>query len=386
MSSEENIRKTIEAEDAPAPDNAEKPESPPKLSKHSWGYGLKRSVKEFIADGGTDLAAMLTYFTVLSLAPALLAIFSIVSLVFSSNADAVTSTVEDFVSENVPADYQGLVTDLVSTVSGSATGGFIGLIVGIAVALWSASAYVKAFSRSSNTIYERAEGRGFVKQTATMLLTTLAIFLGVVLILVSLALNETLVDGLLGPIAEPLGMASILTFLTDTFLPIWAWVKWPVILALLVMVIAVLYYFTPNVRMPKFRWVSLGSIIAIVGIVVAAVGLYFYFTFFAGYSAYGAIGSVMALLFALWIFNMVLLFGVEIDAEVERARELQTGLKAEESIELPPRDTARAHKQKEQRDELIEDGRELREAADDPDREPNSDHAPSPEDSGARQE
>lgn len=367
MSSDENIQKTIEAEDAPAPDHDEKPESPHKLSGDSWRYGVKRAIKEFISDGGTDLAAMLTYYTVLSLAPALLAIFSIVTLVFSSNADSVTSTVEDFVSENVPADYQSLVTDLIATVSGSATGGFIGLIVGIGVALWSASAYVKAFSRSSNRIYERAEGRGFVKQTATMLLTTLAIFLGVALILVSLALNQTLVEGLLGPIAEPLGVTSVLAFLTDTFLPIWAWAKWPAIVALLVAVIAVLYYFTPNVRMPKFRWISLGSIIAILGIAVAAVGLYFYFTSFAGYSAYGAIGSVMALLFALWIFNMVLLLGVEIDAEVERARQLQAGIEAEESIELPPRDTARAHKQKENRDALVEYGRELREAAEDPD-------------------
>lgn len=365
MASDENIERTIDAEDAPAPDSGKKPDSPPQLDKKSWTYGLKRAVKEFTADGGTDLAAMLTYYTVLSLAPALLAIFSLISLFLANNADAVTTLVEDMVSENVPEDYQGLVTDLVSTVVGSATGSIVALIIGVAVALWSASAYVKAFARCSNIIYEREEGRQFVKKTATMLFTTLGMLLGVVLVLISLALNQTLVSGLLEPIAEPLGLTGVVTFLTESFLPIWTWLKWPVILIIVIAMVAVLYYFTPNIKMPKFRWVSLGSVVAIVGIVLAAIGLYIYFTYFAGYSSYGAIGSVMALLFALWVFNIVLLIGVEIDAEVERARELQSGIEAEDSIQLPPRDTAKVHKQKEKRDELIEEGRDIRERHDD---------------------
>lgn len=318
-------------------------------------------MKEFSSDGGTDLAAMLTYYTVLSLAPALLAIFSIISLVLAGNADAVTSMVDRFTREYVPADYQELVTDLVSTMVGSATGGTIALIIGIATALWSASAYVKAFSRSSNIIYSREEGRGLIKQTATMLLTTLAMLVGVVLILVALALNETLVSGILGPIAEPLGLGGTLTFLTDTFLPVWAWVKWPVILALVVALIAVLYYFTPNVKPPKFTWMSLGSLIAIIGIALAGVVLYIYFTFFGSYSSYGAVGGVMALLLTLWVFNIMLLLGVEIDAEVERARELQADLPAEDNIQLPPRDTTKVEKQKESEEELEAEGRELRE-------------------------
>lgn len=370
MSGDENINRTLEAEDAPAPDSDEKPDSPPDLDKKAWSYGVKRAVKEFVADGGTDLAAMLTYYTALSLAPAVLAIFSLASLVLASNADQVTSLTENLVSENVPADYRNLVTDLINTAAGSAGGGAIALIISIAVALWSSSAYVKAFGRCSNLIYERAEGRGFVKKTGTMLLTTLAMIVGVMLILVSLALNQSLVSSLLGPIAEPLGLTSVLNFLTETFLPIWTWVKWPVIIALIIVMIAVLYYFSPNIRMPKFRWVSLGSVIAIIGIGVAAVGLYFYFAYAAGYSSYGAIGSVMALLFALWVFNIMLIFGVEVEAEAERARELQSGIVAEESIQLPPRDTAKVHKQKEKRDETVEEGRELRQRHSDD----NSDH------------
>lgn len=363
MANSENIDRTLAAERAPAPDSDTKPDSPPHLDKGSWTYGLKRAVHEFISDRGTDLAAMLTFFTVLSLAPSLLVIFSLITLVLSSKADTVMTAVEDLVRENVPGDQQDLVMDIVTTVAGSASGGVIALIIGIATALWASSAYVRAFSRSANIIYEREEGRGFVKATGTMLLTTLAMLFGAILILVSLALNATLVEAVLGPIAEPLGLGGVLTYLTDTFLPVWAWLKWLVILALVIIVIAVLYYFTPNVQMPKFRWITIGSAVAILGIMIASAALYFYFSYFAGYSSYGTIGSVMALLFALWIFNIMILLGVEIDAEVERARQLQSGMEAEDSIQLPPRDTEKVRKLKERQEELIADGRELRESS-----------------------
>ncbi|MCC2592885.1 YihY/virulence factor BrkB family protein [Tessaracoccus sp. OS52] len=363
MSTQEHIDETLDAADAPAPDSPKKPEAPPKLTGASWKYAIRRALREFSADGGTDLAAMLTYYTVLSLAPALLAIFSIVALVLANNAEMVTTLVDDLVRQSVPPDYQGLVVDLVETATTSATGGVIALVIGVATALWSSSAYVKAFSRSTNTIYGREEGRGLVTQTLTMLGTTLVMLLGVVLILVSLALNEELVGGLFGPIAEPLGLGGVLDFMMRTFLPIWAWVKWPVILGIMVVMIAVLYYFTPNVKQPKFRWISLGAIVAIVGIAIAGGLLALYFTFLAGYSSYGAIGTVMALLFALWVFNIVLLLGAEVDAEVERARELQGGIEAEASIQLPPRGTTKVEKMKKARDKFEADGRALRESS-----------------------
>jgi membrane protein len=365
VSNPDRIDATLDAADAPAPDAARKPASPPKLKGPAWRYALKRALKEFGTDRGTDLAAMLTYYTVLSLAPALLAVFSLITLVLAGNAATVTTVVEDLVKQYVPTDYQGLVVDLVETLIGSAAGGTIALAIGIAVALWSASAYVKAFSRCLNTIYDRQEGRGLVKQILTMLLLTLVVLVGIVLILVSIALNQSLVSGVLGPIAGPLGLGGVLDFLTQTFLPIWGWVKWPVVLVLVVALIAMLYSFTPNVRQPKFRWVSLGSIVAIVGIALAGLALYIYFGFFAGYSAYGAIGTVMALLFALWVFNIVLLLGAEVDAEVERARQLQAGIEAEQNIQLPPRSTAKVEKQKRSRDKLEAQGRALRETHND---------------------
>ncbi|QGF24288.1 YihY/virulence factor BrkB family protein [Raineyella fluvialis] len=351
---------TLGASDAPPPDAKEKPPTPHRLTGPSRKYAAKRAGREFLSDGGPDLAAMLTYYTVLSLAPALLATFSIISLVLSNNAGTVTTAVDRLVQQYVPPKYQGQVGDLVQSITGSSSGGVIALIIGTAVALWSASAYVKAFSRCMNTVYGRVEGRSLVKQTGTMLLTTLVMLIGIVLILIALAANQTLVAGVLGPIAAPLGLTGTLNFLMGTFLPIWAWVKWPVILILVVVMVAVLYYFTPNVRQPKFKWVSLGSGVAIVGIAVTGVLLSIYLTQFAAYSSYGAIGSVMALMLVLWMFNIMLLLGAEVDAEVERARELQGGIEAESNILLPPRDTRMVEKMKATRDRLQATGRDLR--------------------------
>jgi len=332
-----------------------------KLDGAGWKYALTRALKEFGNDGGTDLAAKLTYYLVLLLAPSLLAVFSILSLVLASNRGAIDDLLGQLTAL-VPSDYQALVTNLVTTMSDSAGsgGGIIALIIGIATALWSASAYVKAFNRSANTVYGYEEGRGLVKLTLTNLLTTLILIVGIVVVLLSLALNRSLVDGFLQPIAGPLGMTGVVNFLSDTFLPVWAWVKWPVVVLILLVLIATLYYTTPNVQKPRFHLFGPGNIVALVGMVLAAVALSVYFTQFAGYSAYGAIGTIMALLFALWIFNIVLLLGLEVDAEVERARQLEAGLPAEARVQLPPKDVAGVEKRAEKQTAVEERGYELR--------------------------
>ena len=332
-----------------------------KLDGAGWKYALTRALKEFGNDGGTDLAAKLTYYLVLSLAPSLLAVFSILSLVLASNRGAIDDLLGQLTGL-VPSDYQALVTNLVTTMSDSAAsgGGIIALVIGIATALWSASAYVKAFNRSANTVYGYEEGRGLVKLTLTNLLTTLILIVGIVVVLLSLALNRSLVDGFLQPIAGPLGMTGVVNFLSDTFLPVWAWAKWPVVVVILLVLIATLYYTTPNVQKPRFHLFGPGNIVALVGMVLAAVALSVYFTQFAGYSAYGAIGTVMALLFALWIFNIVLLLGLEVDAEVERARQLEAGLPAEARVQLPPKDVAGVEKRAEKQTAVEERGYELR--------------------------
>lgn len=297
--------------------------SPPGHHRHArstWSSAVKRSAKAFGRHGGFDLAAMLTFFSVLSLAPALLAVFSMTTLVLASNATTVTSLGDDLVRQYVPAEYQDLVMNIVTSVIDAASGGGLALTIGIAVALWSSSIYVRAFSRCMNIVYGRNESRGLVKRTAIMLLTTLIVLISAVLILVSLALNPALVTGLLGPLAEPLGLSDLLTFMTDTFLPIWAWVKWPIVLALMLAIIALLYYFTPDASQPRNPWSSPGPAVAIVGIALAGGALYFYSAYFTGFNPYGAIGTVMALLIALWLTNIVLLLGAEVDADIQRTR------------------------------------------------------------------
>lgn len=330
------------------------------LGGAGWKYASSRSLKTFLGAGGTDLAAMLTYYMVLSLAPALLAIFSILSLVMASNRGVVDQLVQDLVEKNVSPDYAPLVTDLVDTMMNQSTGGVIALIIGIGTALWSASAYVKAFNRTANQIYGYEEGRSFVKATVANLLATLVVLVGIVAVLISLALNRTLVEGLVQPIAEPLGATGLSAFLTDSFLPVWTWAKWPVIVVLVLLMIAVLYYLTPNVQKPKFTLFGPGNIVAFVGMILAAAALSFYFATLAGYSSYGAIGGVMALLFALWVFNIVLLLGLAVDAEWERAKQLRAGVAAESHLQLPPKDTAALVKRVEAQEKIEEAGYALR--------------------------
>ncbi|PNL17246.1 YihY/virulence factor BrkB family protein [Micrococcus sp. FDAARGOS_333] len=342
------------------PDKRKEQHKAVKLGGAGWKYAFSRSIKTFLNAGGTDLAAKLTYFMVLSLAPALLAIFSIITLVMASNRDVVNDLVQDIVDKNVSPDYAPLVTDLVDNMMNQSTGGVIALIIGIATALWSASAYVKAFNRAANQLYGYEEGRGFVKLTAANLLATLVVLVGIVVVLICLAVNRTLVEGLVRPIAEPLGADDLMGFLTDSFLPIWTWVKWPVIVVLVLLMIAVLYYLTPNVQKPKFTVFGPGNIVAFVGMILAAVALSVYFATLAGYSSYGAIGGVMALLFALWVFNIVLLLGLSVDAEWERAKQLRAGVAAESHLSLPPKDTSALVKKADAQEKLEEAGYALR--------------------------
>jgi membrane protein len=192
-----------------------------------------------------------------------------------------------------------------------------------------------------------------------MLALTLAMILGILLVMVSLLLNASLVEGLLGPIASSIGAQGVLTFLLDSFLPIWAFVKWPVILVIAFALISLLYWGAPNIDKP-FRFISPGGVFAILGIAVAAVALSIYMGTVAGYSSYGAIGGIMAVLFALWVINIVIILGAEVDAEYERARELEAGKPAEDSLALPMRESSAAEKAEEKREAIVDEGRDIR--------------------------
>lgn len=340
---------TAKASNAPAPDDPRKPDSPTDVNKPSWKYIAKKTLREFSKDQCPDLAAALTYYAVLSLFPALLALVSLVGIF--GDPEKTTAVLLEIVRGIAPADTVDTVSGPVEELAASPAAGLT-LFLGLATALWSASGYVGAFGRAMNRIYEVDEGRPFIKLRGTMLAVTLLAVVIVALLAGMLVLS--------GPVSEAVGGAI---GLSGAFLTVWNIAKWPVIVALVIVIIAVLYYATPNVKQPRFRWMSIGSLIALVIFILASLGFAFYVANFGNYNkTYGALGGVIVMLLWLWILNMSLLFGAEFDAEMERGRQLQAGIKAEETIQLPPRDTKRSEKLQKQEDEDIRHGRELRES------------------------
>ncbi len=337
----------------PDPEDARKPDSLTELEKPSWKYVGRKSLREFSQDQCTDLAAALTYYAVLAVFPALLALFSLLGVVVE--ADKSVKAITDVMRPLVSSDTLNTFTPVLETLATSQGAG-LALIVGLAGALWSASGYVGAFSRAMNRIYEIEEGRPFWKLRPLMLVITLVAVLLSALILVMLIVS--------GPLAQAIGDAI---GLGDTAVTIWNIAKWPVIAVVVVLVVAMLYYTTPNVKQPKFRWISVGAGVAILVWVLASIAFAFYVSNFGSYNkTYGSLAGVIVTLLWLWITNLALLFGAEIDSELERGRQLQAGIAAEEELQLPARDTRNIEKAREKEEKDIEMGRAIREDAQSP--------------------
>jgi membrane protein len=334
---------------APAPDASRKPDSPADLVKPTWGYALRKTVREFMDDQCTDLAAALTYYSVLALFPGAIALLSLVGLVGQQQqtVDTLLQILRDVGASSAAETLEGPLTELADS-----QGAGLALVIGLLTALWSASGYVGAFGRGMNRIYEIDEGRPIWKLRPVMLLVTLVTVLLAAIVAVGLVVT--------GPAAEAVGSAI---GLESTAVTVWSIAKWPVLLAVVVLIVALLYYATPNVKQPKFRWISVGAIVAIVVWVIASAAFGFYVANFSSYDkTYGSLAGVIAFLLWLWITNLALLFGAELDAELERGRQLQAGIAAEEELQLPPRDTRKSDKAAAKEQEDIERGRKLRES------------------------
>ncbi len=333
--------------DAPDPDHPDKPDGPTQLTKPSWKFILKKTAREFSDDQCTDLAAALTYYAVLALFPALLALVSLLGLVGQAGTtDQLIGVLDQVGAGSVGSTIRGPLEQLTSN---SASG--FGLVIGIAGALWSASGYVGAFGRGMNRIYEIEEGRPFWKLRPVMIVVTLVAVLLAALVAIGLVVS--------GPLAKAIGNAI---GLGDTAVTVWNVLKWPVLAALAALVIAILYYATPNVKQPKFHWISIGAVVAIISWVVASALFGLYVSNFSNYNkTYGSLAGVIIFLLWLWITNLALLFGGELDAEMERGRQLQAGLPAEEDIQLPPRDTRTIDKKAAKDEREIEQAKILRE-------------------------
>jgi membrane protein len=305
------------------------PDSPTDLD--SKGGVLKRTFREFKEDNLTDWAAALTYYAVLAIFPALLALISILGLL----GESTTQTLIDNISQVAPGSAKDVATDAIENLQSNQGAAGIAFVVGLALALWSASGYVAAFMRASNSIYDVEEGRPIYKTLPVRVGTTLVLLILMVLTIVGIAVT--------GPVAEQVGK---LFGLESTAVDVWNIAKWPVLLLIVSFMFAFLYWAAPNAKQPGFKWVSPGGVLGVVIWIVASAAFAFYVASFASYNkTYGSLGGVIAFLVWLWISNIAILLGAEFNAELERGRRIESGdARPDEEPFVEPRDTTKIDK------------------------------------------
>ena len=308
-----------------------------------------RVAKEFMKDQSLDMAAALTYYAVFAIFPAMIAVFSAVGLV--SDPQRVIAKIEEVLTPLIRESTLDRVMTVLDGVAASRGAGILA-VASIVIALWAASAYVNAFRRMMNRIYGVQEGRALWKLRPLMALVTLVSLALVMLMMLIMIIS--------GPISEAVG--KVLGFGEDVA-HLWDLLKLPVLLIFLVVSVAILYQATPNVKFPKLRLFSTGSVVAIGAIVVASVGLTFYVRNFANYNqVYGSLAGVIVFMLWMWIINIALLCGAELDAELERGRQLHDGQAAEESLLLPLRDDRAIIKAQTAQEKIYARDRAVREA------------------------
>lgn len=302
------------------------PDGPGELSKRTWGAVLKRTFKQFNRDNLTDWAAALTYYAVLSLFPGIIVLTAILGLL----GPTAIQTVIDSINQVVPGQGKDILVGAIKELAGSR--GLAGplAIIGLLGALWTASGYVGAFMRASNSIYGMPEGRPIWKTIPLRVGLTI----GIVVLLAACALGVVATGSVARRIGDLIGLGS-------TGVLVWEIAKWPVIALLVSLAFALLYWVGPNVRQPGFKWLTPGGLVAVVLWVLASAGFALYVANFGSYNkTYGSLAGVIVFLVWLWISNLAVLLGAELDAEVARGRTIEAG-RAEDQEEpfLPPRDT-----------------------------------------------
>jgi len=305
--------------------------SPMALPRGSWSETLKRTVAEFREDKLQHWAAALTYYAVLSIFPALIVMVSLVGL-FADPA-SVTRVLTDTAGQLGPATAAKTFQGPIESITSNRGAAGILFVVGVVAALWSASGYVSAFADACNSIYEVREGRPFWKLKPLQLAVTFVIIMLAAFVALALALSGPIV----GALGSSLGVG-------DTALTVWRFAKWPAMIVLVLLIFGVLYYAAPNARVGGVRWVTVGAISALLVWIVASVVFAVYVANFSSYDkTYGALGGVVVFLLWLWLTNMAVLFGAELNAETERARQLHSGVPgADRELRVPEREPAGA--------------------------------------------
>ena len=294
---------------------------------HSLLATLKRTVAEFQEDNLSDWAAALTYYGLLSLFPMLIALVSIVGLF--GDPQSTTQTVTDIVTRIGPESGAETYSGPIQSITSNRSSAGVLFVLGIATALWSASGYVGAFIRASNVIYETEEGRPFWKLRPLQVGVTFVMVLMVACVLLALVLTGPVVRA----VADPLGVGG-------SAVTAWNYAKWPILAALFVLMIDLLYYASPNAKMRGFVWLTPGAVLALAIWGLASVGFALFVANFGSYDkTYGTLGGVVVLLIWIWITNVAILLGHELNAERERSAEIAEGVpRAEKEIQLEPRE------------------------------------------------
>ncbi|MFC9342347.1 YihY/virulence factor BrkB family protein [Streptomyces sp. NPDC057020] len=316
------------AEKSAGPDRQVEERAPDRLSelpRRSWKAVLRGTLREFKDDELADRAAALTYYGVLALFPALLVLVSLLGIAGESATDQVLDNLQKL----TPGAARDVLSNAVQQLQGNAGIGSLLAVVGVLVAIWSASGYVAAFIRASNAVYDVPEGRPVWK--------VLPLRVGLTVVLMILAVASALIVVLTGSLARQAGSAL---GVGDTAMTVWSIAKWPVLLVLVTLMIALLYWAAPNAKGRGVRWVTPGSFLALVIWMIASAGFALYVANFGSYNkTYGTLAGVVIFLVWLWITNLAVLLGLEFDAELVRQRAIAGGQAEDEEPYVEPRDT-----------------------------------------------
>jgi membrane protein len=295
-----------------------------KLPRSAWGGVLKRTGKEFSRDNLTDWAAALTYYGILSIFPALIALVSILGLIGGSATKPLLKNLGSF----APGPAHQILANALHGLTQSRGGASLLFIVGLAGSLWAASGYIGGFIRAANAIWDVEEGRPIWKTIPLRLVITIAMLLLLAISAVAVVLT--------GPLAHNVGK---LIGVGGAAVTVWDIAKWPVLIAVVSLMFSILYYAAPNVRQPGFRWVTPGAIVAVIAWIIASAAFGIYVASFSSYNkTYGSLGAIVIFLVWLWLTNLAILFGAELNAEIERGRQIEAGQPEEREPFLPPRD------------------------------------------------
>ena len=294
------------------------------LPRKAWLDATRRAIREFSADAIPDWAAALTYYGILSIFPALLVLVAALGLLGESTTDNLQQQVNDL----APGQVGDFLNQTMNQVRENASAAGLIAILGLLVAFWSASGYIGAFMRASNAIYDVPEGRPAWKTIPTRLALTAGV--GILLIASALIVVFT------GPIAE---QAGNLIGVGPTAVAVWSIAKWPLLLILVSLMFSLLYWLSPNARQGGWRWITVGGLVAVVAWVIVSGLFAVYLANFASYNkTYGAIAGVIVFLVWLWLTNLAILLGAEVNAELERARAISAGHPTDEEPFLQLRD------------------------------------------------